>query len=292
MSFQIVEGDVTIRDSSGNELAIADAALLSSTKGLIVAGSDGTNARFVKVATDGTVAISAVSLPLPTGAATEATLVSLEGKDFATETTLAAILADTASLDAKFDVNLSTRASEATLSSIDGKDFATETTLAAVLADTASLDSKFDVNLSTRATEATLAALETKAATETTLASILADTASLDSKVDVNLSTRATEATVATLLTEAEFTTRINVQGQQTMAGSTPVVLPSDQTSIPVRVVTSSGDVTADIVTSGSRNAQSIEYPDALILLSKIAQQLELVVKHLQVITDEEEEPL
>ena len=251
MSFQIVEGDVTIRDSSGNELAIADAALLSSTKGLIVAGSDGTNARFVKVATDGTVAISAVSLPLPTGAATEATLVSLEGKDFATETTLAA-----------------------------------------VLADTASLVSKFDVNLSTRATEATLAALETKAATEATLASILADTASLDSKVDVNLSTRATEATVSTLLTEAEFTTRINVQGQQPMASSTPVVLPSDQTSIPVRVVTSSGDVTADIVTSGSRNAQSIEYPDALILLSKISQQLELVVKHLQIITDEEEDPL
>lgn len=39
------------------------------------------------------ITIDAASLPLPTGAATEATLALLEGKDFATQTTLAAILA-------------------------------------------------------------------------------------------------------------------------------------------------------------------------------------------------------
>lgn len=85
--------------------------------------------------------ISAVSLPLPTGAATEATLA--------------------------------TRASEATLA--------------------------------TRASEATLS--------------------SINSNIDVALSTRLADAT---------FTARINTLGQKTMANSTPVVIASDQSSIPV----------------------------------------------------------
>ena len=119
MNFTVIEGDVILRDSSGNELAIADAAAISATKGLLVAGKDGTTARFLKVAADGTLLISATSLPLPAGAATEATLLSLDSKDFATETTLAQILADTSSLDASIDVNLSTRASEATLANVE-----------------------------------------------------------------------------------------------------------------------------------------------------------------------------
>lgn len=85
--------------------------------------------------------ISAVSLPLPTGAATEATLA--------------------------------TRASEATLA--------------------------------TRASEATLS--------------------SINSNIDVALSTRLAEAT---------FTARINTLGQKTMANSTPIVIASDQSAIPV----------------------------------------------------------
>jgi hypothetical protein len=45
--------------------------------------------------------VSAAALPLPTGAATEATLSSLDGKDFATQTTLAALLTE---LQAKADL--------------------------------------------------------------------------------------------------------------------------------------------------------------------------------------------
>jgi epidermal growth factor receptor substrate 15 len=44
----------------------------------------------------------------------------------------------------------------------------------------------------------------------------------------------ATETTLATLLPSATFTARINTQGQKTMSASTPVVLASDQSSIPV----------------------------------------------------------
>jgi hypothetical protein len=44
----------------------------------------------------------------------------------------------------------------------------------------------------------------------------------------------ATETTLATLLTSATFTGRINTLGQKTMANSTPIVISSDQTVIPV----------------------------------------------------------
>lgn len=52
-----------------------------------------------------------------------------------------------------------------------------------------------------------------------------ASLAAIDADLDVALSTRLAEAT---------FTTRINTQGQKAMAASTPVVLASDQTVIPV----------------------------------------------------------
>ncbi len=49
----------------------------------------------LKITLDGeTVPVTVAALPLPSGAATEATLASLEGKDFATQTTLAALLTE------------------------------------------------------------------------------------------------------------------------------------------------------------------------------------------------------
>lgn len=62
----------------------------------------------------------------------------------------------------------------------------------------------------------TSSALPTGAATEATLA------------------TRASEATLATMLTLAGFQARINTLGQKAMTASTPVVLASDQSAIPV----------------------------------------------------------
>lgn len=51
---------------------------------------------------------------------------------------------------------------------------------------------------------------------------------------EATLATLATEATAATLLTTAAFQARINTLGQKTMANSTPVVIASDQSAIPV----------------------------------------------------------
>lgn len=54
----------------------------------------------------------------------------------------------------------------------------------------------------------------------------------------------ATEATLATRLADATFTSRINTLGQKTSANSTPVVIASDQSAIPV---TQGGSPTATV---------------------------------------------
>jgi hypothetical protein len=72
----------------------------------------------------------------------------------------------------------------------------------------------------------------------------------------------ATEATLATMLTLAGFQARINTLGQKTMANSTPVVLSSDQTVIPVSdnggSLTVDGTVTAN---QGTAAALSSGWP-------------------------------
>jgi hypothetical protein len=90
-----------------------------------------------------------------------------------------------------------------------------------------------DVLLSTRATEATLA-------------------------------TRATEATLATMLTLAGFQARINTLGQKLMAASTPVVIASDQSALPVtlptgvQVITSIVAVAAGSVAAGASSVSAL----------------------------------
>ena len=45
----------------------------------------------------------------------------------------------------------------------------------------------------------------------------------------------------------------------------------------------------AGVVTSGNRPGLSIEYPELLRLLGRISAQLELMLRHMSIITDEEE---
>jgi hypothetical protein len=77
---------VYLVDADGNVITGADGDTIGSAEALLVAGKDGTALRFVRVASDGTVRIdptgtttqpiSAASLPLPAGAATETTLAT------------------------------------------------------------------------------------------------------------------------------------------------------------------------------------------------------------------------
>lgn len=91
---------VILYDAAGVALAVADGvAIPASTKALLVVGSEGGTARYLRVAADGTLrtdptgttaqpvtdnggslTVDATSLPLPTGAATEATLAAIKAK--------------------------------------------------------------------------------------------------------------------------------------------------------------------------------------------------------------------
>jgi len=65
----------------------------------------------------------------------------------------------------------------------------------------------------------------------------------------------ATEVTLGTRLAEATFTTRIATLGQKTMAGSMPVVLASDQASIPVVASAGANLNTSALLTTTAHDA-------------------------------------
>lgn len=151
------------------------------------------------------------------------------------------------------------------LNSIDGKIVTVDTgnvtvvssvlpTGAATEATLLSIDSALDVALSTRASEATLLTL----ATEATLASVLG-------QLDVALSTRASEATLLTLATEATLSSldgKFSSLGQKLMAASTPVVIASDQSALPISAASlplPTGAATAALQTSGNASLTSID---------------------------------
>src|SRR5262249_24234030 len=70
----------------------------------------------------------------------------------------------------------------------------------------------------------------------------------------------ATETTLGTRLADSTFTTRINTQGQKNMAGSTPVVLASDQSAVPVSI----GSTVAVTDNNGSLTVDSTQLPASL----------------------------
>jgi hypothetical protein len=120
-------------------------------------------------------------------------------RDVTTQGTLASILG-------KIDVNSSTRASEATLSSILGK---------------------LDVNLSSRATETTLASLNSKV-TACNTGSVTV----VSSSLPAGGATSANQSTANSSL--ASIDGKTPSLGQKTSANSSPVVIASDQSTIPV----------------------------------------------------------
>lgn len=225
------------------EVGVTDAqATTVNQRGYLSVGFDGSNYRFVRINTSGqqimvgsgtagtpsggvvsvqgvtggqALPISAAALPLPSGAATEATL---------------------SAIDTTLDVALSTRASEATLASIDGNidvalsTVATEATLATLLTES-TFTTRVPVLVTGGGAEAT--ALRVTIANDSTGVlsiddnggSITVDTTQLPAalvggRLDTNLGAwlGSTAPTV----------------GQKAMASSVPIVIASDQSAIPV----------------------------------------------------------
>lgn len=116
--------------------------------------------------------VSAATLPLPTGAAQESggNLAALVAKDFATQTTLAAVLAKilaAPATEAKQDTG------NTSLATIAAKDFATQTTLAAILSKILAAPATEAKQDTGNTSLATIAGKDF--ATQATLAAILAE---------------------------------------------------------------------------------------------------------------------
>jgi hypothetical protein len=211
-----------------------------------------------------TIAVSAASLPLPTGAATEATLSALNTK-----------------IPASPAQDRITAAAPSAVRLTDGAAFYKGTTPA----DTQPVSAASLPLPAGAATETTLSALNTKINTEIAAdydtgagvqtmkfvglalpasgGAVAGGTAANPIRIDPTGATTqpvsaaslplpagaATETTLGTRLADATFTARINTQGQKAMAASTPVVLPSDQAAIPVNAtpvaITASGTIIA-----------------------------------------------
>jgi hypothetical protein len=225
-------------DGTEKPLAIeAATAIPANTPGLLVVGSDGTNARFIRMATDGTVRVdptgtttqpvSVSALPLPTGAATEATL--------ATRLTEATYLARTNTLGQK-----------AMVGSVPVV-FASDQSPLAITAVSLPLPTG-------AATEATLASLEAKDfATETTQATLLTE-ADFDARVGEVQPTPTTNTILGRLKDIFDaIVARLGTLGQKAMAGSTPVVIASDQSNVDINVHSGAGTAIAAINDAGTQ---------------------------------------
>lgn len=160
------------------------------------------------------------SLPLPLGAATEATLAS--------------ILANTANLNAP----LAGLATETTLANLNSKVVACNT--GAVVISSSALPSGAATEARQTTGNTTLASIDTRLSNPLAVTGPLTDVQLRASAVPVSAASlplplgAASETTLASRLSEAGFQARINTLGQKSMANSTPVVLSSDQSSIPV----------------------------------------------------------
>ena len=241
---------VAIGDGSGNILGISANPL--KTADSAVATAIGLQAKL----TD-TQPISAASLPLPTGAATETTLSSINTKTpalvsgkvpvdgsgvtqpisatslplpsgAATETTLSSILSD---LQLKAD---KTETQPVSLSSIPlPSGAATETTLSSILSD---LQLKAD-KTETQPVSAASLPLPSGAATEVTLGNLLTELAlKADSNETqpVSIASLPLPSGAATETTLSGLNNKIPTIGQKTMSGSIPVTIASDQPIVPL----------------------------------------------------------
>jgi len=208
-SIRIGDGTNLATVNASNELLVKDADTETALGSLL------TELR-LKADLSETQPVSAASLPLPAGAATQTTLeaarvllASLDGKDYATQTTLAALLTE---LQAKADLSETQPVSAASLPLPAGA--ATEASLGSILTE---LQAKADLS-ETQPVSAASLPLPAGAATQATLASVLTSLQALDDALVSNDTDK--------LATESDQLP--SSLGSQTSANSLSVVMASD----------------------------------------------------------------
>lgn len=192
-----------------------------------IAGKSPSNLlRPVSVDESGELQVNVTDSVLPTGAATEATLLQVDSDIQAGNVLLTAIEADTT-------------AAAASLASIDGKlanpmpvtGPLTDAQLRAAAVPVSGPLTDTELRASAVPVTASSLPLPSGAATEAKQDVGNASLASIDSDIDVALSTRASEATLSAVSAQLPATL-----GQKAMAASLAVVLASDQSVIPVSI--------------------------------------------------------
>lgn len=224
--------------------------------------------------------ISAAALPLPTGAATsakqdtiighvdgiETALTTLNAKDFATQTTLAALLAKVIaapSTEAKQDAMIVLLTSIAGyVDGLEGKDYATQTTLAAVLA-------KIIAAPATEAKQDTLIA--SNAAIQTAVQTLDNAIAGAEMQVDIvtsalptGASTSALQTTGNTALSAIQTAVQLidNAISGNEMQVDIVAALPAGTNligKVNIDPATSGGLTTYHLVSAASTNATSVK---------------------------------
>jgi hypothetical protein len=266
--------------TDGLELAVKDGdTLVADSRGSVLVGADGSTAKFVNVDSSGRVLvvgagvagtpaggvvsiqgvsggqatpISASSLPLPTGAATEATLggvlttsafqarINTLGQKTMANSTPVVLASDQSAVPVTGTVTASNPSVSATGSAVP----ASATMVGGSDGTNLQAPRVFDADTG-GGTQYVLGAVLRKTASG---GSVEAGTSSDPLRVDPTGTTTqpvsaaslplptgaATEVTLAGVLTTTAFQARINTLGQKTMANSTPVTLASDQSSVPV----------------------------------------------------------
>ena len=213
---------VYLVDADGNTVTLTDGATIGDAESILIAGKDGTVARFMSVDSAGKLAIQnppnldAALSTIATESKLEAVRAllqtidadtsSIAAEDFATETTLATLATET-----------KLEAVRVLLASIDGKDFSTETTLSAADAKLATIDSVLDSIKDTDGIKKITDALpvgdnnigRTKLTDGTLVASLINDTVAslvrlaVEGKVSVVSPTAPTAATSVSLASDS-----------------------------------------------------------------------------------------
>lgn len=256
--------------AAGNVITLTDGAAIGSAEALLLAGKDGANARIVRVAADGTVRtdptgttaqpvsgtvgisgtvpVSAAALPLPAGAATSANQTTEIAGLVSIDATLALIKAKTDNLDVALSTRAVTGLTDTQLRASAVPVSAASLPLPAGAA-TAALQTQPGVDIGdvTVNNAAGAAAVNIQdGGNSITVDGPLTDAQLRAVAVPVSAAAlplptnAATEPTLASRLADATFTGRINTFGQKAMAASTPMVIASDQTAVPVAMAANS----------------------------------------------------
>lgn len=169
---QIVDGSGNVIGSTSNALDVniksgvtLEVNLDNSNDDVLVYGFDGSSNRAIKTDSSGELQIDVLSSALPSGAATEATLSSVDSRLSTANTTLSSISNSVDDVETKLDTLITqTDGIEASLSSID---------------------SDIDVALSTRASESTLSTLNSKFTNGNDIGDVTINNASGGSAVNI-----------------------------------------------------------------------------------------------------------